>query len=62
MENNNGTAKILTKDINDIEIKDKDVPIGTLFNYSLNEPIIQNYKPGEANMNEEELLETYVIN
>ena len=57
-----GKAKILTKDdANDADIIENTVAITTLSNYSRAEPIAQNYKPNEANMNEDDLLETYVI-
>lgn len=35
--------------------------VGAIIPYSSHENIIQNYKPSEANLNEDELLETYVI-
>lgn len=59
----NGLAKILTKnDPADLDIiEDNKVPITALLNYSRAEPIYQTFKSNEANMNEEDLLETYVI-
>jgi len=68
----NGVAKVLTKDRtsqNDPQYIDKDneiiiqkdVQITTLSNYSLTEPIVQNYKINESNLNEENILETYNI-
>ena len=44
------------------DIIERDVPIGSLFNYASHEPIIQNYRPEKVNLNEEELLEIYTIN
>lgn len=58
----NGQAKILTKSKqsnNDIILQN--VPETSLFNYSKVEPIVQNFKPNEANINEEDILETYVL-
>lgn len=58
----NNIATVLTKedptkkDI--IEIK---VPMNILFNYSRYDNIVQNYRPNVMNLNEDELLETYVI-
>ncbi|CAH6421576.1 Hypothetical protein KVN_LOCUS360 [uncultured virus] len=61
--NNNNMALILTKeDSNLYDIIEKNVSIGSLYNYSPYEQIIQLYKPNEANLNEEDLLEIYVIN
>ncbi len=68
----NGNAKVLTKDRtsqNDPQYIDKDneiiieknVQITTLSNYSLTEPIVQNYKINESNLSEENILETYNI-
>lgn len=68
----NGIAKVLTKDRtsqNDPQYIDKDneiiiqkdVQVTTLSNYSLTEPIVQNYKINESNLNEENILETYNI-
>jgi hypothetical protein len=72
LETTNGVAKVLTKDRtsqNDPQyidkdkeiIIEKDVQITTLSNYSLTEPIVQNFKPNEANLSEDNLLETYNI-
>ena len=68
----NGVANILTKDRtsqNDPQYIDKDneiilqknVQVTTLSNYSLTEPIVQNYKINESNLAEENILETYNI-
>ena len=66
-----GVASILTKDktsqtdpnINkeNEEIIQKQVQITTLFNYSLTEPIVQNFNTGDSNPTEENILETYNI-
>lgn len=37
------------------------VDIGSLHQYSKAEPITQNYKPNEANLNDDDLLETYIL-
>ncbi len=65
-------ATVLSKDRtsqNDPQYVDKDnetiiqkqVQVTTLRNYSLTEPIAQNYKMNETNLNEESILETYNI-
>ena len=67
-----GVATVLTKkntSQNDPQYIDKEnemivqakVNITTLSNYSLTEPIIQNFKPTESNLNEDNILETYNI-
>ena len=71
LETTDGNAKILTKDktsqndptINkdDEQIIEKNVQITTLFNYSLTEPIVQNFNINESNPSEENILETYNI-
>jgi hypothetical protein len=72
LETSGGVAKVLTKgrtSQNDPQYIDKDkeiiiqvdVQITTLSNYSLTEPISQNFKPNEANLSEDNLLETYNI-
>jgi hypothetical protein len=61
-ETNNGKAHILTKvDPTHKDITDANVPLTSLFAYSKMEPIVQTFKANEANLNEEDLLETYVI-
>ena len=62
VEQTNNLVTILTKE----DHKSEDIIYGTiprdsLYNYSRYDTILQNYKPMEANLNEEELLETYVI-
>lgn len=71
LDTTNGVAKILTKDKTsqndhdyvdtDVEIIEKQIQITTLKNYSLTEPIVQNFKPTESNLSEENILETYNI-
>ena len=69
---NNGEAEILTKintsqnnpqyiDKENEMIVRKKVNITILSNYSLTEPIVQNFKPNESNLTEENILETYNI-
>ena len=72
LDTTDGVATVLTKDktsqndpnINkdDEEIVQKQVQITTLSNYSLTEPIVQNFNVGESNPSEENILETYNIN
>jgi len=58
----NAVTKILTKEDGQTDIIEKDdVNIGSLFSFSKNETIVQHFKAGESNLNEENLLETYVI-
>lgn len=59
LDGNNAT--VLSRDNNNKEIEQTVVPADTLFNYSLYEPITQNYKPTESNLNEDQLLEIYTI-
>jgi hypothetical protein len=72
IDTNNGKATILTKKHtaqNDPQFIDKDkeiiikedVNITTLSNYSLTEPIAQNFKINESNLNEDNILESYNI-
>jgi len=61
--NNNSTVKILTKnDPKDKDCIESDLEPSPLFLYSRTETILQTYKPSEFNLNEEEILETYVLN
>lgn len=57
-----GICRILNKDIKSNEIIEMDVAVSVLYQYSRVEPIIQNFKINEANLNEDDLLETYIIN
>jgi hypothetical protein len=50
------------QDVASNDIIESEVRLETLFNYSNYESIAQNYKPNESKLNDEELLETYVIN
>lgn len=59
VSNSNGIAHILTKDDKNQNIVSINVPIGALFEYSKLQPIKQNYKPNEAKLDDNELLETY---
>jgi hypothetical protein len=68
LETNGPKATILTRneiirynDRSDAEIVEKQVPRDSLRSYSKYMPIDQTYKP-EALMNEDKLLETYIIN
>lgn len=62
VEQVNNLVTILTKeDQKSEDIIYKSVTGDSLYNYSRYETILQNYKPMEANLNEEELLETYVV-
>ena len=56
-----GQNIILTKKSPKDNAPEETQPIGELFGYSTHEPIIQNYKPAEANLNEDELIEVYVM-
>lgn len=59
-----GISRIITKDkINPqtANIIEKDVPTSSLNEYSIIEPIKQNFKMNESNLNEESLLETYNV-
>lgn len=57
-----GSCSIITKgeptSKDNIEIT---IPITSLYNYSKADPIQQTYKPNEANLSDEDLLETYII-
>lgn len=58
-----GIASILTKNepANE-DIIEMTVPITSLYGYSKMEQILQNYKPNESSLNEDDLLETYIVN
>ena len=58
--NSNAQATILIRDQNK-EIISKDVPNGNLYAYSQYETVTQHYKTGDTQLNEEGLLETYII-
>ena len=44
------------------DIIEKTVSKGSLFNYSKYDKIVQNFKPTEVSLNDEDLLEIYTIN
>lgn len=57
-----GNVRILTKnEPNDNDVIENIVSAFSLLNYSRGEPIAQTFKANEASMNEEDLLETYII-
>jgi len=58
----NGVASIITKEDNQPDYIQKDnIALTSLSNYSRHEPIVQTYKPNEANLTEEAIIETYNI-
>lgn len=58
----NNLVEVLTKvDQNAEDISRSNIERTVLFNYSRYDSILQNYKPMEANLNDEDLLETYVV-
>lgn len=58
----NGTSTIISKNKpDDTDMIEKNIAASSVFGYAANSPITQNFKPNEANMNEEDLLETYII-
>ena len=60
---NIGTALILTRDDpTNVDIIESSVLLTSLYGYSNMEPIVQNFKPNESNLGEDDLLETYVMN
>lgn len=60
---NVGVATILSKnDPTNEDIIEMQVPVTSLYGYSKMDPIVQNFKPNESLLNEEDLLETYVLN
>jgi hypothetical protein len=65
--NSNGTdedtANVFTKeDTTHTDVIPTNIPITSLFNYAYHDPILQTFKPNEANLSEEDLLETYTMN
>lgn len=58
-----GVASILTKNdpVNE-DIIGMTVPVTSLYGYTKMEPIVQNFKPNESILNEDDLLETYIMN
>lgn len=61
-DTNNGQAEIFFKESYDGGIIKKIVPKTSLFNYSKYEKISQTFKPTESNLNEDEMIETYILN
>lgn len=58
-----GVANILNKnDPTNEDIIEMQVPITSLYSYTKMEPVTQNFRPNESNLNEDDLLETYIIN
>lgn len=60
---NNGLCQILSKNNPEDEdiIQIDNIPITSLHNYSKSEPVTQIFKSNESNLNEEDLLETYIL-
>ncbi|ARF09871.1 hypothetical protein Indivirus_4_43 [Indivirus ILV1] len=59
---NNNMATILTKeDPSKKDIIESVIPKDSLFSYSRYDNVVQNYRPNVSNLNEDELLETYVV-
>ncbi len=54
-------CKILTKVNDTSEINEATVSKGTLLGYNRGETIEQTFKPNEINLNEDDLLETYIV-
>ena len=63
VETKNDQSIIYTKiDHTSKEIIKQTVHVSKLLNYSKAEPIVQQFKLNESNLNEDDLLETYIIN
>jgi hypothetical protein len=63
LNSNEGQCRIITKNNHDDrEMIIVQVPHGNIFGYTKVEPIVQIFKANTSNLNEEDLLETYVIN
>ncbi|AYV77224.1 MAG: hypothetical protein Barrevirus20_2 [Barrevirus sp.] len=61
-DQNSGISTILTKeDPTKRDIIEAKVPKDVLFSYSRYDNVVQNYRPMVSNLNEDELLETYVV-
>jgi len=52
---------IISKDDSGEFVEHNDIHISSLLNYAKSEQIAQTFKQNEANMNEDDLLETYII-
>ena len=58
----NSVCTFLTKENPDNkDFVEKQLHISALYNYSQAEPILQSFKPNETGLNEDDLLETYII-
>jgi hypothetical protein len=57
-----GMVQIMTKRDNTNDFVDLDVANSILYGYSKSEGIVQSFKTNESNLNEDELLETYILN
>lgn len=59
---NNSKVSVLTRDNpNSLLLEDVAIEKSLLYNYSKYENILQNYKPGESSLNDDDLLETYIV-
>jgi len=64
VKSKDGMARVITKDKINPETAnfiEKDVPISSLSEYSITQPIKQNFNINEPNLNEESLIETYNV-
>lgn len=57
-----GIVNVMTTEGSSKEITSKQIPVGSVYGYSKAETISQNFKINEANLNEDDLLETYILN
>jgi len=62
LESDNDNIKILTKLNITPDIIAETIPNTLLRGYSKLEPVIQDFKPSEYNLNEQDIIETYIIN
>lgn len=60
-ENGTDSAKIITKNDGTNDLVFDIVNSSMILNYSKAEPIMQTFRQNEANMNEDDLLETYIV-
>jgi len=64
LETNGMVARIMTRDdikTDSSNIIEKEVPVSSLNEYSLVEPVVQTFKVNSARLNEEDILETYTM-
>ncbi len=54
-------CKILTKERDNTELREMTAAKATLLGYNRGETIEQTFKPNEVNLNEDDLLETYIV-